>query len=84
MYVLSKEQRAALKRVFDRQPLVRLPQRNGRGFSAERWANHPPALPQMTYLQFRRLAYAAVVIDCVMVPWCGMWLGIERDGYTHS
>ena len=22
--------------------------------------------------------------DCVMVPWCGMALGIETDGYTHS
>jgi len=22
--------------------------------------------------------------DCIMVKWCGMWLGIERDGYTHS
>lgn len=21
---------------------------------------------------------------CVMVPWKGMWLGIETDGYTHS
>jgi hypothetical protein len=21
---------------------------------------------------------------CVMLPWCGMWLGIEPDGYTHS
>jgi hypothetical protein len=21
---------------------------------------------------------------CVMLPWKGMWLGIERDGYTHS
>ena len=20
----------------------------------------------------------------VTVPWCGMWLCIERDGYTHS
>lgn len=20
----------------------------------------------------------------VMLPWCGMWLGIEPDGYTHS
>jgi hypothetical protein len=20
----------------------------------------------------------------VVVPWCGMWLCIERDGYTHS
>lgn len=24
------------------------------------------------------------VSDCIMVPWCGMWLGIEKDGYTHS
>jgi hypothetical protein len=21
---------------------------------------------------------------CIMVPWCGMVLGIEEDGYTHS
>lgn len=22
--------------------------------------------------------------DCVVVPWCGMVIGIEPDGYTHS
>jgi hypothetical protein len=22
--------------------------------------------------------------DCLMVPLWGMWIGIERDGYTHS
>jgi hypothetical protein len=22
--------------------------------------------------------------DYIMLPWCGMWLGIETDGYTHS
>lgn len=22
--------------------------------------------------------------DCIMVEWCGMHLGIEKDGYTHS
>ena len=28
---------------------------------------------------------AAMSADgCVMVHWAGMWLGIERDGYTHS
>lgn len=20
----------------------------------------------------------------ITIPWCGMWLCIERDGYTHS
>lgn len=36
-----------------------------------------------TYLQFRRTAFLAFG-DCVMVPWCGMVLGIETDGHTHS
>lgn len=22
--------------------------------------------------------------DCIMIQYAGMWLGIERDGYTHS
>ena len=38
----------------------------------------------MTYLQFRRTAFKAFRDECVMVPWCGMLLGIERDGHTHS
>jgi len=36
----------------------------------------------MSYLQFRRTVVQT--IDCIMVKWCGMWLGIETDGYTHS
>jgi hypothetical protein len=40
--------------------------------------------PARTYLQFRRTAEYSHLMDCLMVPFCGMWLGIERDGYTHS
>jgi len=36
----------------------------------------------LSYLQFRRAVQPGW--DCVMIKWCGMWLGIERDGYTHS
>ncbi len=36
----------------------------------------------MTYRQFRRLAQPGP--GCIMVPFAGMWLGIENDGYTHS
>jgi hypothetical protein len=36
----------------------------------------------MTYLAFRRTVQQGW--DCIMVQWCGMWLGIETDGYTHS
>ena len=36
-----------------------------------------------SYLAFRRTV--CVTFDCaVLVPWSGMWLGIEPDGYTHS
>jgi len=36
----------------------------------------------MSFLAFRRTVQPGW--DCVMVRWCGMWLGIEKDGYTHS
>ena len=36
----------------------------------------------MTYRQFRNTVKAGY--DCVMVQWCGMWVGIELDGYAHS
>jgi hypothetical protein len=35
-----------------------------------------------SYLAFRRTVQQG--FDCIMVPYCGMWLGIETDGYTHS
>jgi hypothetical protein len=36
----------------------------------------------MTYREFRKTVQPGW--ECVMVKWCGMWLGIETDGYTHS
>ena len=73
---LNKVQRFALKRVFDRSPLYLydgMPYSENRGFSRS---------SPMTYRQFRKLAITS--FGCVMIPWCGMWLGIETDGYTHS
>lgn len=43
------------------------------------WKRNPD---NRTYLEFRRSVQPAG--DYVMVHWCGMWLGIERDGHTHS
>ena len=37
-----------------------------------------------SYLAFRRTAQKAYIINCLMIQWKGMWLGIEPDGYTHS
>jgi hypothetical protein len=38
---------------------------------------------QRAYRRFRRTAYNSHM-DCVLVAWKGMTLGIEPDGYTHS
>ena len=39
-----------------------------------------PTLAQ--YRAIRRTAQPGP--GCVMIPFAGMWLGIEPDGYTHS
>ncbi len=36
----------------------------------------------LTYREFRSTVTTGP--DCIMVRWCGMWLGIEKDGHTHS
>jgi len=35
-----------------------------------------------SYREFRRRVRPSM--GYIMLPWCGMWLGIETDGYTHS
>lgn len=37
-----------------------------------------------TFLQFRRTAFWEFGGGALMVPWCGMIVGIEADGYAHS
>jgi hypothetical protein len=89
MVKLTKEQQIALKRVFDRCELIKLAD----GFhNREAMASQylPESLatkivkdaPKVTYLTFRRDVRQGW--DCVMVQWCGMWLGIETNGYIHS
>ena len=38
-----------------------------------------------SYRALRKLAQPTFGCDgAIALPWCGMWLCIERDGYTHS
>lgn len=75
MIKTTRKQREALKRVFDRGPLYGSDNRTPQ-------CKHEPA---KSYRAFRRTVQGTFFMDgCVMVPWCGMWLGIETDGYTHS
>lgn len=67
---LSRQQRESLHRVF----LRKYP-----------YAAELRPLDQFgLYRRFRRGAISAIGGDCVMVELAGVWLGIERDGYTHS
>lgn len=80
MVRLNRAQRAALKQVFYRcQPLYNTPKAKN--------VSTPSRLgfERVTYKAFR--ASVTPVLDgsgAVLVPWCGMHLGIEPDGYIHS
>jgi len=82
--MLTRPQRIALKAVYDRGPLKL-------GYHWNPAANRPQQMavtadkPELSYRDFRKLARPMICGDgCVLVPWQGMWLGIEPDGYTHS
>lgn len=76
---ITRKQREAIKRVFDRCPLyASLIGSTWQATSTPRYHGHKA----LTYRQFRRLVLPTY--DCLMVQWCGMWLGIEGDGYVHS
>ena len=74
MKKLTKAQQVALLKIYNRPIESECPTCKGR------WKR--PRLE--SYLRFRRTAYNDTIMNCVMVPWAGMWLGIEPDGYTHS
>jgi hypothetical protein len=71
----TREQRLALKMNFDR--LI--------DDYAERIKHGERPAPPPTYRGFRASVLPTFGCDsAVTVQWCGMWLCIERDGYTHS
>ncbi len=46
------------------------------------WVRGELSSKGISYASFRRTVQ--VGFSCAMVQWCGMWIGIESDGYTHS
>lgn len=44
----------------------------------------PLSNPKPAWEDFALTASYDHVLKCIMVPWAGMFLGIEKDGYTHS
>lgn len=66
----TKDQRKALARVYRRT------------VDATRDSMTAQQYRAFTYRAFRRTVQPGP--GCIMVPFVGMWLGIEPDGYTHS
>lgn len=77
----NKAQRVALKRVYDRGPI--LPYLTD---LEQMMVNRGKlAVVPITYRQFRRGLQPTFGCDgAVVIKWAGMWLCIERDGYVHS
>ncbi len=76
MVKTTRAQREALKRVYERNDICAKPDGTPSRMINKR---------SMTYRDFRKTARPSFDgSGCIMVPWAGMWLGIEIDGYTHS
>jgi len=67
---LTRAQRVALLRVYRRVA------------EADKGSMTQEQYGGFSYRYFRRHVQPGP--DCVMVRFGSMWLGIERDGYTHS
>ena len=87
MVTLTKEQRKAVFKIFQRDfpnwitPFKRQTVIGGSPVSY----GGTIKVPSIQYRRFR--SKVQPYFDgsgCVMLPWHGMWLGIEKDGYTHS
>ncbi len=48
----------------------------------QNWGFARRNMPLLSYREFRRAVKPGW--GCIMVKWCGMWLGIEPDGYAHT
>ncbi len=93
MVKLTRAQSESVKRIYDRTLNTR---RSNILYAAneidkgapmerpelQRYVNEYYAAIGQSYLQFRRTVQGGS--GCVMVHNCGIWLGIEPDGYTHS
>ena len=67
---LTRLQREALRAIFLQNGVTRV----GRRYDTNQ-----------TYREFRRtVSTYPDGTGCIMVPWCGMFVGIEVDGHTHS
>jgi len=79
MVKTTRAQREALFRVFQRD----FPNWISPGKRRSKYTeNTIVPVPTIQWRRFRATVRPGP--GCIMLPWAGMWLGIEVDGYTHS
>ena len=88
MVKTTRAQRKALFRVFLRDnPNYETPFKRFTGIKCPHcgeWTG-PLGLASKRYKNFRKQVVPYFdKSGCVLLPWKGLWLGIEPDGYTHS
>ena len=79
---LTPEQAVALDRLFarDQQTVA-----SNLEYEREQGTKLPDSYTRATWSDMATMrASVQVGYDCIMIKWRGMWLGIEKDGYTHS
>jgi len=86
MVKTTRKQREALFKVFQREfpHWISPTQRVERPYQHPQDRGKTVKVPSIQYRRFRAKVQPFFGGDCIMVPYAGMWLGIERDGYTHS
>jgi hypothetical protein len=90
MVITTRKQREALFRIFQRDwPSYITPRTRHNGWQCphcHQWSEPEIyKIPSINYRRFRKTVQPYFdKSGCVLVPWKGMWLGIEVDGYTHS
>lgn len=89
-FAITKQQRKALFVVFQRDfPGWITPTRryeNARPCPHCGYGGSPPVkVPTTQWREFRKRVLPSFGCDgMITIDWQGMWLAIERDGYTHS
>jgi len=81
MRTMNKAEQKALKALWDRMVAGKAEMATPRkinGSIVQFGYSYP------TYRKFRRTAEYSNLVGCWIVPWLGITVGIESNGYTHS
>jgi hypothetical protein len=86
MIPTTRKQREALFKIYKRDnPNMVTPRKLGMVTFTDIGVTVYTRVPSVNYRKFREQVKPSFDgTGCIMLYWKGMWLGIEKDGHTHS